>query len=312
MEQAPLHNQIVSSFDDMSPQLQAAARYILDQPRDVALLSMREQAHRAGVQPATMTRLAQYLGLEGYDAVRVMYADAMRSDNGIFSNKAGAQLASQKLKGEKSLAVDMVTSIGKQIANLAEQHTLDQLVAAAKLLASARRIYCLGLRSSYPVAWHFHYILSFLGDPVIMLDGVGGIGTDAIRGATSDDALLVVSVLPYTRATVETAQYMASLGVAIVAVTDSEVAPLVSLAHHVVLVSIDSPSFLHTMAPAFLVAEILGALIVGRGGEKALEAVRATDKQLADFNVHLKQTRRTGQQIRLVGGRSSSGGKKRR
>jgi DNA-binding MurR/RpiR family transcriptional regulator len=73
MSQGPLTDKIVENFDGLSAQLQAAARYVLDRPRDVALLSMREQARKAGVQPATMTRFAQRLGLEGYEAVRELY-----------------------------------------------------------------------------------------------------------------------------------------------------------------------------------------------------------------------------------------------
>ena len=64
----PLNASIVEAFDLLPPQLQTAARYMLDRPDDVALLSMREQARRAGVPPATMTRLAKRLGLEGYEA----------------------------------------------------------------------------------------------------------------------------------------------------------------------------------------------------------------------------------------------------
>ena len=74
MDHGPLTEQIIKTFDAMPAQLQAGARYVLDRPRDVALLSMREQARQAGVQPATMTRLAKHLGMDGYDDVRELYA----------------------------------------------------------------------------------------------------------------------------------------------------------------------------------------------------------------------------------------------
>src|SRR6516162_11029901 len=115
----------------MSPQLQAAARYVLDRPRDVALLSMREQARKAGVQPATMTRLAQRLGLEGYDAVRELYAEAIRNGDLGFAGKAGIQVAHQKLKGDKALAADMIRSVSNQITSIGDPDSLDRLVAAS-------------------------------------------------------------------------------------------------------------------------------------------------------------------------------------
>src|ERR1700683_2696 len=141
MDQGPLSEQIIRAFDTMSAQLQAGARYVLDRPRDVALLSMREQARQAGVQPATMTRLAKRLGMDGYDEGRELYAAAVRDGDLGFAGKAGAQVLSKKLRGDKAVAADMLTSIGHQIQQLATPASLERLVNAAKALASARRIY---------------------------------------------------------------------------------------------------------------------------------------------------------------------------
>ena len=159
-----------------------------------------------------MTRLAKYLGMEGYDRVRELYAAAVRDGDIGFAGKAGAQVASQKLKGDKALAADMLRSIGKQIERLAAPDRLDRLVSAARTLASARRIYCLGLRSSHSVAWHLHYVLSLVGEKSMHIDGIAATGADALARATSRDVLLVASVLPYTRLTVELAEYAVEQG----------------------------------------------------------------------------------------------------
>src|SRR5258705_3198542 len=288
MDHGPLSRQIIKAFDAMSAQLQTAGRYVLERPRDVALVSMREQARQAGVQPATMTRLAKHLGLDGYDDIREMYAAAVRDGDLGFAGKAGAQVVSQNLKGDKALAAEMVKSIGKQIDRLAAPDALDRLVASAEVLASARRIYCLGLRSSHSVAWHLHYVLTLIGERSIHLDGIAATGTDALARAGERDVLLVASVLPYTRLTIELAEYAAGRGVSVVAITDSEVAPLAQTAQHVVVVPTDSPSFFHAMSPAFVVAEILGAVVAGRGGDNTLATLRHTDEHLAALNTHLK------------------------
>jgi DNA-binding MurR/RpiR family transcriptional regulator len=288
MDHGPLTEQIIKAFDTMPAQLQAGARYVLDRPRDVALLSMREQARQAGVQPATMTRLAKHLGMDGYDDVRELYASAVREGDLGFAGKAGVQVVSQKLRGDKALAAEMLKSIGAQIERLAAPDRLDSLVAAARALASARRIFCLGLRSSHSVAWHLHYVLSLVGERSIHIDGIAATGADALARATGRDVLLVASVLPYTRMTVELAEYAVERGLRVVAITDSEVAPLAQIAQHSVIVPTDSPSFFHAMSPAFVIAEILGAIIAGRGGEDALATLRHTDQHLATLNTHLK------------------------
>jgi DNA-binding MurR/RpiR family transcriptional regulator len=283
----PLNASIVEAFDLLPPQLQTAARYMLDRPDDVALLSMREQARRAGVPPATMTRLAKRLGLDGYDSVRELYAGAVRAGTLGFAGKAGVQVEVQALHGERALAAEMATLLSRQIAALAEPAALDRLADAASRLHEARRVYCLGLRSCHAAAWHFHYMLSLLGDKTVMLDDAGGTGLDAIRDAGTADALLVASVEPYARATIEGARYAAGRGVPVVALTDSEVSPLAQIAANTILVATGSPSFFHTMTPLLAVAEILAALVAGRGGAKALAALEHTEAQLSAFGVHL-------------------------
>lgn len=288
MQTGPLADPIVQAFDTMSEQLQAAARYVLNQPRDVALLSMREQARQAGVLPATMTRLAKHLGLAGYEDVRQLYADAMRNDVTGFAGRVGAQAKSQKLKGDHALAADMLGGIAAQVGQLVQPAALEMLVEAAQRLGAARRIYCLGLRSSHSPAWHLHYILSLAGKHSIMLDAVGGIGADALGSATAQDVMVAVSVLPYTRQTIEIADFAGEAGVPLIAVTDSPVAPLAQLAACTIVVPTESPSFLHTMSPAFVVAEVLGALVAGQAGDTASAALAGIDRQSAALNTHLK------------------------
>ena len=288
MQTSPLADQIVQAFDTMSEQLQAAAQYVLNQPHEVALLSMREQARQAGVQPATMTRLAKHLGLAGYEDIRQRHADAMRGDVTGFAGRVGAQAKSQKLKGDQVLAADMLGGIAAQVSQLSQPQSLEMLVEAARLLGTARRIYCLGLRSSHSPAWHLHYILSLAGKHSIMLDAIGGIGADALGSASAGDVMVAVSVLPYTRQTIEIADYAGEASVPLIAITDSLVAPLAQLAACTLVVPTESPSFLHTMSPAFVVAEVLGALVAGQAGDAAGAALAAVDRQSAALNIHLK------------------------
>jgi DNA-binding MurR/RpiR family transcriptional regulator len=259
---------------------------VLERPSDVALLSMREQARQAGVQPATMTRLAQRLGLDGYEEVRAMYAETIRNAGPSFSRKAPAQVATQKQKGDRALAGEMVAALDAHIARLGEPGALDRLAAAAARLGAAGTIYSLGVRSGHAIALHLHYILSLFGKRTVLLDSGAGIGRDPIRSAGPKDVLFAVAVAPYARETIETAAYAHERGVPIVAVTDSEVSPLAQLAAHTVFVATDCPSFYHTMVPAFAVAEVLAALVAGRSGTRTLEALQRTDAQLKAFNTH--------------------------
>ncbi|MEO9614344.1 MAG: MurR/RpiR family transcriptional regulator [Nitratireductor sp.] len=286
MDRDALVRKIIDSFPGLPAQLGVAARYIVDNPDDVALLSMREQARRAGVQPWTMSRLAKRLGYDGYEAIRALHANAIRQGELGFAGRAGRQAVRQKESGETALARDIVAAGATQIGRLGAPDSLAALADAAALLAAARRIHCLGLRSSHAIAAQFAYIMSFLGDRAVLLGTDGFRGLDAVRMAGADDALLAVSVAPYSRATLDIAHWAAGENVPVVAITDSPVSPLAAIARHTILVSTESPSFFHSMAPAFVAAETLAALVAGHGGTETLAAIARAEQQLAAFGVH--------------------------
>jgi DNA-binding MurR/RpiR family transcriptional regulator len=200
------------------------------------------------------------------------------------------------LKGGQALAAEMTAIVCSQAAALATPEMLRRFDTIAERLAAARHVYCLGLRSSHAVAWHLHYIMGLCGVPGTYLESAGGTGADALAAATPKDVLFAVSVLPYTRATLDWAGHAARQGIPVLAITDSEVSPLAQIAERSIIVSTQSPSFFHTMSAAFAAAEILGSLVAGRRGERALEALQRREQQFAALKIHLNPRNSKGLQ----------------
>lgn len=283
MEEGPLAELLIERFEAMPPQLQIAARFILDHPQDVALISMREQAQRAGVSHTTMMRLARWLGLESYEEVRSLYSQVLRD-----KSYSSSPVAVRRKEGDPSYATVsiVVDALAGQVARLGEHVNATQLVAAASALLERRNLFSLGLRPEYPVAYHFANMMSQFGRPVTLLDAAGGRGVDALRGAGKGDAILAVSMKPYARATIEIARMASRQGLAVIAVTDSSVSPLARLAKESVIVTNNSQSFFKSIAPALAAVEILAALIAVKSGEDASEAVEKLERELAALDVY--------------------------
>lgn len=285
-QNGPLRQKLVERFDDMSPQLQQAARYLLDHPQDVALNSMRELARNAGVQPATMTRLAKFLGADGYDELRNEQAEAIRRAPDGLLPRALASGSHPPAGSPQERARAMLLSLSAQIARLAEPEGLAQIAAAAACLKQAKRIYVLGARSCHSVAWQFHYVMSLLGEASIHLDGPGGTGTDPLIHAGEGDVLMVISLLPYARQSVEITEFAKNKAMTVVAITDSAVSPFVTLADHVILCPVESPSFFHNLSPALAVSEVLCGLLAQANRTEALDHLARTDAQLKALNTY--------------------------
>jgi DNA-binding MurR/RpiR family transcriptional regulator len=281
------NSRLKAGFDDLPPQLKEAARWVIDHPADVALLSLREQARRAGIAPATLTRLAQRLGLGGYNGVRKLFADAVRERPESYRGRAEELLLRRDSEGDQALVQDIFASLGQHLQNLSMPDAIERFTAAADMIASASRVFCLGQRSSFSVAYIFHYVRSLFGSNSVLVDGSGGSGVDTLRAIGKGDVLLAISVNRYVRHTIDAAKFAKDRGARVVALTDSEISPLVTFADEAVLVRTETPSFFHTMAPAFAAVECLAALVAARRGRETLAALDESERQLATFGTYV-------------------------
>ena len=153
-----ISTRIRDSFATLLSQIQVAARFVLDNPQDVALLSMREQSRRAGVSAATMTRLAGLLGFAGFDEMRSIYVGAIREFRRSLQQPRRRIALRHREVGEFGISAQMVDKISSSVANLRLARQKEALLAATRLLSKARRVYCAGQRSAFPVAYHFAYL----------------------------------------------------------------------------------------------------------------------------------------------------------
>ena len=66
---------LTGAFPDLPPALQAAARHIIDHPREVGVHSMRALAAKTSVHPNAFVRLARQIGFNGYGEMRERFRD---------------------------------------------------------------------------------------------------------------------------------------------------------------------------------------------------------------------------------------------
>jgi DNA-binding MurR/RpiR family transcriptional regulator len=285
MTGATVADRIKSDFEGMPLKMQAASHFILQHPSEVALLSMRELARRAGVTASTMTRLAQRLGFSGFDELKAVFADDMRGSVEWFSGRAVGMLRRRERVGEVGLVSDMAIALSESVSALAAPRALRRFKAATDLLMKARRIFCVGARASFPVAYQFSHVQNYFWDRAVLLDAPGGIGIDLLGSAGANDVLLAVSFNPHANSTLRAVELAAETDCKIIAITDSDLSLLGRRAAVSILVPTRSPSFFDTLTPAFAAGEILMALVASRAGTGVPDAVRKRERMLVSAGV---------------------------
>ncbi|SOZ36885.1 MurR/RpiR family transcriptional regulator [Cupriavidus neocaledonicus] len=263
-------------FPTLSTQFQGGARYLLDHPQDVPMLSMRKIAASAGVQPATLVRLSQHLGFEGWQAMRELFVDALRGGSQPYARRA------RKVVRESSAS----RMLGEMLE--AQHHNLDRIAAsnektlpqAAELLSHAACVHVAGFRSCFPIAFTFHYVYRLFRSSVHLIRADAGTLEMELRGLAPKDAVVVVSFAPYSQESIRVAEAARECGCKVIALTDSTVAPIALAADCTLLFSVESPSFFPSITAGVAVVEALVEQLLARKGKGAIRALEQAEGEL--------------------------------
>ncbi|MGO4307358.1 MurR/RpiR family transcriptional regulator [Cupriavidus sp. RAF12] len=269
--------QLRADFPSLSTQFQSGARYLLDHPQDIAIHSMRKVAANAGVQPATLVRLSQSLGFDGWQGLRELFVEALR-DGGSQPYARRARKVVKESGSSRMLAEMMEVQHHNLDALLASN--ADTLPRAADLLAAAPTVHVAGFRSCFPIAFTFHYIYRLFRSSVHLIRGDAGTLEMELRALTAKDAVLVAGFAPYSQESLRVATAAREAGCKVIALTDSTVAPIALKADCTLLFAIDSPSFFPSITAGIAMVEALVEQLLAKKGKGAIRALEQTEGQL--------------------------------
>lgn len=226
-----LRGDIVRRYEELSPRLQQVAKYVLENPNDMALQTLAVIAERCEVQPSTIVRFAKTFGYEGASDMQELFKDEMLTQAPSpsyaerirqFSRRAGAAgaLAPQDVMHEFADSNILALEHLKSSVRKAD------LERAVDMIAAANAVYIVGLRRSFPVASYLAYALRHVDKRAYLLDGVAGMLAEQSTMLTSKDLLIAISFQPYAAETVEIVGSTREQKAKIIAITDSRLSPI--------------------------------------------------------------------------------------
>ena len=273
---AELLEQFKRKFEEFSPQFQTAIRFLLDQPDEIAVSSMRSVAEKAHVQSATLVRLAQHMGFSGWPELKALFVEWLRASPNRYAVRAKS-LTSQ-LEPEELLS-ELFRTQRSNIDTIAASNPAS-LLQAARLIEKAKDVYIAGFRACHPIAYTLQYLYRFFRWNVARLGGGDSSFEMELRAMQRQDAVIVISFAPYSREALTVVQIARRKGCKIVAMTDSLASPLARNAHVTILFSVQSPSFFPSIVSGIAAAEALVELLASRSGAKTVRRIEEAEQQL--------------------------------
>ena len=142
----------MESFSSLTPELKKAAKYILENPEDMGLNSMRTVAKGAGVKPATVSRLSKSLGFAEYEQFREPFRQRLRKVEPKFASRV-KQVQQRGGDSQEALYSDLRSQEVANIEGSLSRDNFPELMDAAEMMHQSRRVYVLGLRGAYGPAF---------------------------------------------------------------------------------------------------------------------------------------------------------------
>lgn len=225
-----LQEQIRLEYSGLSKRLQQVAKYVLDNPNDIALETVAIIAQKAEVPPSTLIRFASAFGFSGFNEMKQLFRNKIVEETSSYTDRAKIhkQLHTEPLAPEspKQILQEFANANSQAMNFLANQTSEHDLNSAIDILQSCENIYLIGLRRSFSVASYFTYALRHLNKRAFLIDGLGGMYEEQLSMIGPNDAIVAISFSPYANETVALSEVASKAGAKQIVITDSQVSPL--------------------------------------------------------------------------------------
>lgn len=283
---ANVQERIRKMFPQLTNQQKQAAKYILEQPKQIALQSAKAAGSVSGTSETTIIRLCYALGYSGYselqDEIRRTLLERVHKGDAL----ASFRHAADEIKDQEDLiAFHMEQDIATIRQTLGELGK-ERLEEAAGAILCAKQILVVGFRSSYAPAHWLAFALNVVRGNVHLYNGPIDDANYLLTQVDPDWLVIALSFPRYISETVQFAQAAKEKGATIMAITDDELSPLGPVADQLLKVGAPTPAVLKGMAAIFSLLNTLVSAVVQADRERAqqrLAQYEETSRQIYPF-----------------------------
>ena len=282
-------DRLAGELSELTPEARKAATYVLENPRDVGVSTVREIAQAANVKPNTVVRMARQVGFEGYEDFREPFRDAIRNGAADFPDRARWLQDISKSGDLGGLYADMVRDVMTNIEETFAGISTEDMKAAAEAIWDARRVFTLGVGVNNSVARNFTYLASTGMTEFHAIPRPGSTPVDDLAWADNNDILIAVTCKPYRSEVVEAVAIAKEQGMTIVALSDSPASPIIRMADHGFVVSVETPQFFPSSVSIIALLETLLSFVIAVASDEIPERVETFHKRRHQLGLYYQE-----------------------
>ena len=284
----PFQELLVDKQVRLTPAQHRIMRYIMDNYEEAIFLTASQLAERAKVSEATVVRLAQSLGFDGYPGMQKKFREGFRSR---LSTVTRLEHTVDQVRQEGDVLVKVLQEDIQNLSQTIRDLPIEIFKQAVAEIQNAKRIFVVGLRGAHAPALTLATYLRFLGKEAQLLVPGHGELWDILQGLGKKDLVVGISFPRYTRFTVEILEHARRHKARVGAITDSPLSPLAQHAHWVLTAHCELDSFIESFTATTSVVNALLTAISIQNPEKTLQILREREALWEEKGVYVSSTK---------------------
>lgn len=288
-EDGKLKKDILRLIDESSSEFSKGQRqiaaYVVEHYDKAAYMTAAKLGKEVGVSESTVVRFVMELGFEGYPEFRKALLELVRSKLTAVQRIE----VTNSLIGDSDVLQKVLDSDIEKIRNTLDGIDKGAFDAAVKAIADAKIVYIMGMRASSYLAGFLNYSFRMISDNVRLIQTTSGSEIfEQMMSLSSDDALIAISFPRYSKSIIKGVEYAKSRGADVIALTDSENAPIAPYASQILVAQSDMASFADSLVAPMSVVNALIVAVARECGGRIAERLRSLESVWDEYNVYDK------------------------
>ena len=285
----PFQELLVDNRVRLTPSQRRIMQYIVDNYEEAIFLTASQLAHSVGVSEATVVRLAQALGFDGYPGMQSKFREGLQNR---LSTVTRLEHTVDHVRQVGDVVVKVLQEDIQNLSQTLRNLPIEVFEQAVADMEKAKRIFVVGLRGAHAPALTLATYLRFLGKQAQLLVPGHGELWDILQGLEKTDLVIGISFPRYTSVTVEILEHARRQRARVGAITDSPLSPLARHAHWVLPAECQLDSFIESFTAATsLVNALLTAISIQKPG-KTLRILREREALWEEKRVYVSSSRK--------------------
>ncbi|WP_170762050.1 MurR/RpiR family transcriptional regulator [Ruegeria lacuscaerulensis] len=282
-------DRLSEEWDALTPEAQKAARYVLENPTDVGVSTVREIAEAARVKPNTFVRMARQVGFEGYEDFRAPFREAIRQGKVSFPDRARWLQEIGKSGELGGLYADMIGAAIRNIEDTFGGIDPERLKTAAEDIWNCRQIFTLGVGVNNSNARNFTYLASTGMKQFHAIPRPGSTPVDDLAWADEQDVLIAITCRPYRTEVIDAIKLARQQGLTVIGLSDSPASPVILNAHHGFVVAADTPQFFPSSVSTIALLETLLSFVIAVSSDEIVERVEQFHRRRHQLGLYAEE-----------------------